>query len=435
MDKLLPELYGDYGRYINEFRSFPYILDGCKLAERRILVSTFEIAPKKFTKASGIIGYCIMKYHPHGESIYDVLVRAVNNKLLDNTQGNWGLKLGIKDESAAPMRYTETRMTKWLTNLAFEHINSIDRKILEFGEEPPYIPTKLPICLLGEENTQGIGFGYRTNIPVYKREDLVKRLSWLLGYRKNEPLIKPITNCIDLTIPEIHKQILTTGKGQVKLKGKYEIDGKSVIIRSWPCSKQWGSIEGKFQKEVEVEKSLGITDETNEKNGCQIRFTIKRQRGYPVTKLTEKLDSLLEGSITFECNMVNTKGKVQLVSPDQMLLTTYNMYKNVVENVIRTNIKDLTSTINELNIIKEIKPLLSIELKSHPDDIEKVVGNISTQLKIDIEIIKGIFEKYTIGRIFRIKTETQALVLKRSNLENDLNNSAKYIWDNKYNKI
>jgi len=435
MDKLLPELYGIYGRYINEFRSFPFILDGCKLAERRILISTFELAPKKLIKASGIIGWCIMKYHPHGEAIYDVLVRLVNNKILDNTQGNWGLKLGIKEESAAPMRYTETKMTKWLYDLAFEYINYIEREILEFGEEPPLLPTKLPICLLGEENTQGIGFGYRTYIPVYKREDLVKRLGWLLGYRKTEPIIRSMTDCTDLTSDAEHQRILTTGKGQMKLKGKYEIDGKSVIIRSWPSSKQWASIETKFQKEIEVEKAVGITDETNEKNGCQIRFTIKRQRGFHISKLTDKFDKLLEGSITFECNMVDTNGKVKLVPPDKMLLITYKMYKSIVENVLKSNIAELTSTITELNIIKDIKPILSVELKAHPDDVDQVMKNISTQLKLDLEIIKGIFEKYTLARIFRIKTETVNLITKRKELQDNLSNSSQYIWDNKFQKV
>ena len=176
MDKLFVEMYSDYGKYINQFRSFPFIIDGCKLVERRVLLSTYEVAREKLQKSNKIVGHCLGSYHPHGDC-YQTLVGLVQNGFLDNTQGNWGGQIGTNDEPSAAMRYTETRLLRETYNLAFEYINYIDRETIEFYEEPPIIPTQLPICLLGKENTQGIGFGYRTYIPVYEKKDLIKRLS------------------------------------------------------------------------------------------------------------------------------------------------------------------------------------------------------------------------------------------------------------------
>ena len=422
----IPYYFGSHVEAIKQSQDYNHKVVKVEKIELDESENFYDISVDKwnnFGLASGIFVH---------NSCYEVLVRLVNNGHLDDTQGNWGLKLGIMKEKPAAMRYTETRMTPHMSKMAFEYINYIERQELEYYPEPPLIPIKFPLCLLGNEYTQGIGFGYRTMIPAYSYKDLTKRLEWLLGYRKTEPIIRPLTKCTHLSKDAEFKELLTTGKGKLLFKGKYEVDGKSVIIRNWPESKQWSAIEKKFQKDIEVEKSIGITDETNLKNGCQIRLLIKRQRGYPISKLTERLEELLVGPITFECNMVNVKGKVQLVSPDEMLITTYNIYKKVVESVLQSQIEDLTKTINELNIIKTIRPHLSVELKKNPDDLPLVINNISVAAKVEEEVLKALFEKYTIARLFRIKTETDTHALKRKELQDNLKNSADYIWANKY---
>ena len=69
MDKLIPAMYRTYGQYVNAFRSFPLIDDGCKPVERRVLLSSYEVARDKFVKCARIDGMTIARYHPHGTCI------------------------------------------------------------------------------------------------------------------------------------------------------------------------------------------------------------------------------------------------------------------------------------------------------------------------------------------------------------------------------
>ena len=63
------DMYGQYGRYINKWRAFPLYEDGLKLVERRVLYSEYLTARKKFTKSAEVVGYCIGKFHPHGDCL------------------------------------------------------------------------------------------------------------------------------------------------------------------------------------------------------------------------------------------------------------------------------------------------------------------------------------------------------------------------------
>jgi len=434
MKQMVPELYSDYGRYINEFRSFPSILDGCKIVERRLLYCVYLVAKDKKVKAARVVGDCIGRFHPHGDtSAYGSLVGLVQNDFVTG-QGNWGNNMGITPSPAAAMRYTECRADKEMLKLAFEYINEIPKQVKELEEEPSFIPTKLPICLLGNSFTQGIGFGYKTLIPCYEKKDLIKRLKWLLNDKKGkEPIIVPKSNCT-VTSPDVDlKNLLIKGKQKIEFKGTYSIDSQnnSIIIHSLPPNKSFTTFLKKFEKEIQIEKSLGFVDESA-KGETNVRLKILRQRGYKISKLQTKIDKEITGSVSFECNMVNMKGKVVLSSIDEMIITIYNIYKKVIESVIKKEIKDIDDKITELNIIKRVRPHLSEELKKNPDNEEKMINNISTVINISKNILKEIFNKYTIGRIFRIKTETSDLQLKKKSKEDDLNNLIEYVWKNKY---
>lgn len=117
MDNLIPELYRDYGLYVNYFRAFPLSVDGLKPVERRILLSTYEIAKDKFVKSARVDGHCLGHYHPHSSS-YSTIVQLVNQGFLDG-QGNWGMSAGVEPNPAAAMRYTECRLSKFINDLTF----------------------------------------------------------------------------------------------------------------------------------------------------------------------------------------------------------------------------------------------------------------------------------------------------------------------------
>lgn len=433
MYDIVRDLYSDYGKYINEFRSFPSILDGCKLVERRLLYCVYTVAKSSKVKAARIVGDCIGKYHPHGDSsCYSSLVHLVQNEFVEG-QGNWGNNIGVESSPAAAMRYTEAKADKDILNMAFEYIESIPKIPKELDPEPAFLPTKLPFCLLGNYYTQGIGFGYKTYFPCFTKQDLTKRLKWLLGYLKTEPIIKPKTDCSITSSSGELKNLLTTGKQKISFKGSYTVDIKnnSIIIHCLPPGKSFTSFLKKFEKEIQIEKSLGWVDESS-KGKTNVRIKILRQRGYPISKLQNKIDKEIEGSVSFECNVVDVNGKVSLISVDKLLLNVYNVYKKVFSGVTKSEINVFSSKIDEQTNIGKIKPHLSTEIKDNPDDINKVIDGLSKKSKLDKETVKGLINKHTISKLFRLKDETKELQDKKKELEKVLQNADEVLWKTKY---
>src|SRR6056297_1408266 len=159
MKKFIPAAYAQYGREIDSKRAIPHYKDALKPVERRLLLSLFDEARKKFTSSSRIIGHCMGHYHHHGDaSVYDSLAQLVRRNFAFG-QGNWGQK-GLKDRSQAAMRYTEVKTNPELSNLCFELVDFVPWDDIEqLGiNQPFFLPSPVPIGLIGESIIHGIGF-------------------------------------------------------------------------------------------------------------------------------------------------------------------------------------------------------------------------------------------------------------------------------------
>ena len=140
--------YLEYSMYVILDRALPFIGDGLKPVQRRIIYAMSELGLKssaKFKKSARTVGDVIGKFHPHGDAaIYDAMVRwaqdfAMRYQLVDG-QGNFG---NIDGDNAAAMRYTEARMT----NVAKLLLDGIDEDAIDFrptydgeAEEPVLLP-------------------------------------------------------------------------------------------------------------------------------------------------------------------------------------------------------------------------------------------------------------------------------------------------------
>ena len=111
-----------YAMAVNVSRAIPDVRDGLKPVHRRILYSMHELglySDKAFRKCARIVGDCLGKYHPHGDSsVYDALVRlaqdfSINFPLIEGL-GNFG---SVDGDTAAAMRYTEARFSKLSSEL------------------------------------------------------------------------------------------------------------------------------------------------------------------------------------------------------------------------------------------------------------------------------------------------------------------------------
>ncbi len=168
-----------YAMAVNKSRAIPDARDGLKPVHRRILYTMHEMGvynDKPYRKCARIVGDCMGKFHPHGDSsIYDALVRlaqdfSINFPLVDG-HGNFG---SVDGDPPAAMRYTEARLSK----LAAEMLRDLDKETVDFlpnfdgmEMEPVVLPARFPNLLVN--GSDGIAVGMATNIPPHNLAEVI----------------------------------------------------------------------------------------------------------------------------------------------------------------------------------------------------------------------------------------------------------------------
>ena len=179
VDEELKKSFIAYAMAVNVSRAIPDVRDGLKPVHRRILYSMHELGltyDKAFRKCARIVGDCLGKYHPHGDSsVYDALVRlaqdfSINFPLVDG-HGNFG---SVDGDPAAAMRYTEARLAK----LSSEMLRDLDKETVDFyptfddtGMQPAVLPARFPNMLVN--GSDGIAVGMATNIPPHNLAECI----------------------------------------------------------------------------------------------------------------------------------------------------------------------------------------------------------------------------------------------------------------------
>ncbi len=226
----------EYASYVILERAVPYLNDGLKPVQRRILHAMKRLDDGRFNKVANIIGFT-MQYHPHGDrSIGDALVTLGQKDLLVETQGNWGNIL-TGDNAAAP-RYIEARLSKLGLEILF-NAKTTEWKMSYDGrnKEPVHLPVKFPLMLaLGVE---GIAVGLASKVLPHNFIELIEAS---IAYLQNEEF-------------EIFPDFLTGGMadfsrynkglqgGKVRVRAKIsKLDKKTLIITEIPFGKTTGSL-------------------------------------------------------------------------------------------------------------------------------------------------------------------------------------------------
>ena len=179
--------YLNYSMYVIMDRALPFIGDGLKPVQRRIVYSMSELglnAAAKYKKSARTVGDVLGKYHPHGDSAcYEAMVLmaqpfSYRYPLIDG-QGNWGAPDDPK--SFAAMRYTESRLSKMADVL----LGELGQGTVDFQPnfdgtlpEPKWLPARLPHILLN--GTTGIAVGMATDIPPHNVREIVGAVSLLI---------------------------------------------------------------------------------------------------------------------------------------------------------------------------------------------------------------------------------------------------------------
>ncbi len=281
LKKTMENSYIDYAMSVIVSRAIPDVRDGLKPVQRRVLYSlqSLGVTPdKKTKKCATIVGECMGKYHPHGDSsIYGALVYmgqtwSMRHVLVDK-QGNFGSDDG---DSPAAMRYTEAKMSR----LAGEMLAGINKDTVDFMpnfsneyDEPTVLPAKFPNLIVN--GATGIAVGMATNIPPHNLREVIKAVDLIIDHRIQdqettlEDIMKVIpgpdfpTGGIILGRKGI-EEAYRTGRGKIKLRAVCEIEpmqnGKHrIIVKELPYLVYRSRVIENIANLVKDKKIDGIT--------------------------------------------------------------------------------------------------------------------------------------------------------------------------------
>lgn len=376
--------YLDYSMSVIASRALPDVRDGLKPVHRRILYAMFDIGlhyNRPYKKCARLVGEVLGKYHPHGDSaVYDTLVRMAQDfslryPLVDG-QGNFG---SIDGDSAAAMRYTESRMRR----IAEEMLRDIDKETVDYSpnfdeslNEPSVLPSAFPNLLVN--GTSGIAVGMATNIPPHNIHEVI------------DAVVATIENP-DIEIDEYLKimkgpdfptgalivgrssigNYFKTGRGRVIIRARANIethknDRQSIIITEIPYQVNKANLIEKIADLVRHKKVEGISDMRDESDRDGMRIVIELKKDAYAEVILNQLYKYTALQTTFGVILLSlVNGEPKILNIKQMI-QYYIQHRHEV--LIRRTKYDLKKAEERAHILEGLKIAL--------DNIDEVIATI-----------------------------------------------------------
>lgn len=380
----------DYAMSVIVSRALPDIRDGLKPVHRRVLFTMLELgleAGKPYKKCARIVGDCLGKWHPHGDtSVYDALVRlaqpwSLRYPLIDG-QGNFG---SVDGDSAAAMRYTESRLHK----ISSEILADIEKETVELQDnfdgslqEPRILPSKIPNLLIN--GSSGIAVGMATNVPPHNLKDVCRAI--ISTIENPEISINDLIGIIkgpDFPTGGILvgtagiKQAYATGRGGIKLKSDIEIEENkgrvSLIVKEIPYMVNKSQLIEEIAdlaKNKVVTEIAELRDESN-REGMRIVITLKRDSSPEIV-----MNQL------FKHSRLQTTFGVRFLALVNNLPKTLNL-KSMIEHHIEHRVDIITKrTQFDLRKAKERAHILE-GLIIALNDIDRIIAKIKASKSAD----------------------------------------------------
>jgi len=283
-------------------------------------------------------------------------------------QGNNG---SMDGDSAAAMRYTESRLSK----IANELMKDIDRGTVSWAPnfddslfEPTVMPAKFPNLLVN--GCSGISAGYATNIPPHNLGEII------------DATIKRIDspNCHLETLLEIVKgpdfptgctvegkngiiDAFTTGRGKVIIKSKYEIVNDKgrvqIVITEIPFDVNKQMLVKKMEEiriDKKIEGIIDVRDESDRENLVRIVVDIKKEANQEM--IINYLLKNTELMINYNYNMVAIVNRRPMTIGILPIIDAY--IKFLKEIITKRTEFDLAYHTKEMNITQGLVKALSI---------------------------------------------------------------------------
>ena len=327
LEEVLPDSMLPYAEFVILDRALPRVEDGLKPVQRRILYTMAEMGltpDKPHKKSARIVGDCMGKYHPHGDSsVYDAMVRMAQDfnmrMTLVNGHGNFG---SVDGDPAAAMRYTEAR----LEPLAMELLRDLDKETVPFSFnfddsllEPDLLPGRYPNLLVNGAN--GIAVGLATNIPTHNLGEVIDGCCAYIDNPKISlnDMMKiipgPDFSTGGFVIAKELRQAYETGRGKITLRARYTVEAgdygkKHIIITELPYQTNKAELLRKIMllREDKKEQLAGIAEIVDESDRTGMRAVISCKKDADVDRILSLLLKYTDLECTFGINMVAIAG-------------------------------------------------------------------------------------------------------------------------------
>lgn len=405
--------YMDYAMSVIVSRAIPDVRDGLKPVHRRILYSMHEggyVSSKPHRKSARIVGDVIGKYHPHGDAaVYDSLVRMAQDfslrvPLVDG-QGNFG---SMDGDSAAAMRYTESRLAK----IAHSLLEDIDKDTVDFvpnydgsEQEPTVIPAMFPNLLVN--GTGGIAVGMATNIPPHNLGEVIDATCAYIDDNDIEPteLLNHIkgpdfpTGGTILGSSGIQSAYLT-GRGSILFRGKCEIENhhsgkEAIIVKEMPYMVNKAKLVEKIAELVREKRIEGISDLRDESNKDGVRVVIEVKKDAVADVVLNQLYSYTQLQTSFGVIMLALDEGMPKVMTLKEMLSSFVRFREVV--ITRRTIFLLNKARDKAHILLGVRVAVN-----NIDEIIRIIRAASTPTEAKDRLMEKAWDCAAIASLIRL---------------------------------
>ena len=400
VSNVLTSNYMPYAMSVIVSRAIPEI-DGFKPAHRKLLYTMYKMGllSGSKTKSANIVGQT-MKLNPHGDqAIYETMVRLTksNEALLCplvDSKGNFG-KHYSRDMAYAASRYTEAKLTK----ICSEFFQSLDQNAVDMVDnydgtmkEPSLLPVPFPSILTNP--TMGIAVGMASNICSFNLEETCRAAILRIKSPK-----KPVTDEIkapdfptggDVIYDEAEmKQAINTGRGSIRVRGRYRDDAKNKIIEIYEIPYST-TIENIIEDIVALIKKgyfteiTGVRDETD-RSGLKIAIDYKK--GTDVESLMNRIYKNTKLEDSFGCNFnILIDGKPDVMGVPEILDEWLKWRRTCVNRILQFEFDQKTKKKMLLEGLQKISLNINKAIKIIKDSSDaEVIPNLMKGFKINEE--------------------------------------------------
>lgn len=366
----------EYAVAVNTDRAIPDATSGLKPVARRILWSAFEsgrTSSKPHVKSGMIVGDVMGKYHPHGDSsIYGALVRLSQDWVMRYPLIDWhGNNGNIAGDGAAHYRYTESRLSKLaedglLANIKKKNVDFM-LNYTDTLEEPKTLPSIFPNLLCNPNS--GIGVAVSCNWLPHNLKEVAQAIyDYLDGKEPSLPGPDFPTGGIVINKNDI-PNIMRTGHGSVKIRGKYKIEkDRNIVFYEIPYGTTIEGLLTEIGKVCDSKDIEGISEIRDESNKKGLRIVIECQKNTNPETIVQKLfhKTNLQTSISYN--------QVALIDKTPTELNLKQCIEVYVNHNVNCLIKEINFDLDKVKSRLEIVLGLLIAL----EDIDNIIAMIKS---------------------------------------------------------